>query len=1820
MIKPGLICKTFLLVTFLIVTLAGKGQADGDYRTRATGNWNSNLTWQVRSGGAWVNCSAGDYPGAAAGAGTVTIVGGRTVSVTADIPNPIGNLAFTGETVSNIVQFSGEYVLDISGAISINPPTGVGALRINGIYVNSGSVSCSSLTSSNSGHNNRDCRVLISDGTLTVNGNISMGDNVNRNDITFSGSGTLNVTGNLTTGQLTGSDNSVINVGGSFTPTAFTAGTSTVNYYGTNQNIGAHAYYNLYTSNSGIKTLPNVDVVVNGDLNIANSTLAFTTTLARALSVSGNLSGNGTIDMSSGNRTHTLNLGGASNTIGTLTTGTAASTINYNRAGDQAVFASQNYRNLTISGGGDKTLQGNVTLNSGLTMTLGNIITGSYDLILSDNLSASLSYSAGTIIGRLIRGINTTGTDYLFPVGTESGYNPLKIRFTNLTSGRLAVEFKPEDIGVSGLPLDDGGTGIYDRQTTGYWTMTAMNSLASTNYTVNLNYAGFSDVDALARIMKRTNGGALTLDGTHGTVVSPEITRTGMNGISTVTTDLSIGKPHPRFTTQPTDFTGCNASFTVAVSGREPLTYRWQEDSGSGFADISDGGIYSGATTANLSISGAYGTMNGYLYRCIATDPLGYTATSNSATLNISLPEVTLGYIYSMDVILNAASGSEDLTDFPALISFTNSSLSTTANGGHVYNSSGYDIIFTDEDSNKLDHQLEYYDPATGEYVAWVRIPVLSHTSSTTIRMLYGNPVVSANPSVKTVWKSSYKGVWHLNGTDYTDATVNSNNGTNSNTTNVTGKIAGARGFNGTNSYIQVTTNGLVPNNNNQTISIWAYYTAAPSGNRNLISFQNAGASSAIQLGFRGGNAVAWKWGGEILANAGPSPSINNWHYYVYTYDGTTSRYYIDGVLMNSSSVAPQTAMPTEGNIGRYNNGEYLAANLDEPRFSMSPKSSGWILTEYNNQNNPAGFITLGPEELNSELLSAGECQAIYVLDSGWPLGGTYSGTGVSGTNFNPSEAGPGPHTITYIYTDALGCSNSAIKNITVTPVPSPPSATDVDCCVTNIADLVASGTNLIWYSDEALTTVAGTGSPFATGITVAGTYTYYVTQTINGCESPATVVSLIVYSSINISSHPEALTICNGNNAVFEVEATGYNLSYQWQEDGVNISDGGIYSGTTTSSLTLTNPGTATNGNTYRCVISGPCGTSPLPSNPATLIITLDNTWTGSLGTDWNEPGNWICGYIPVSTSIVNIPDVANKPVISTGADAYVNDLTVESGSSLTISGNTIFIAGSITGYSNIDALTGTIELNGSSAQVIGPDIFTGNTINNLVVNNASGVSLTGTLNISGILTVNAGTLASDGNLTLLSASSQTALINGSGSGEVTGNVTMQRYLPSAFGYKYFSSPFQAATVGEFGDDMDLTASFPNFYRYDENRLVGGNPASGWVKYTDASGILNPLEGYAVNFGAGSDPATTDVTGIVNNGPLSKTLYNNNNPYTLGFNLAGNPYPSPIDWNAPSGWTKINIDNALYFFSASTTDEYGGTYSTYINGVSSDGLATNIIPSMQGFFVHVSDGVFPVTATLGLDNSVRITDLTHSFVKSDQESPRPLLRVTSAFSDNPASADPLVIYFDDKATPEFDGMLDALKLMNTDFSSTNLYSVIPGGKKLSINALPVSADNDYIIPLGLRLYEEGYVTFRVSKAEELAPGTRISLTDLATGEEHDLRPGNEYRVNLASGEYHGRFVLNLISTPTGIDKDPESERFFSVYTSRGILRAEFNFEPGEKGRLMLHDLTGRVLRTWQVNDPGLMEFYPGLKDGFYLVTFYTSKRKESRRIVILNQ
>jgi hypothetical protein len=98
--------------------------------------------------------------------------------------------------------------------------------------------------------------------------------------------------------------------------------------------------------------------------------------------------------------------------------------------------------------------------------------------------------------------------------------------------------------------------------------------------------------------------------------------------------------PPPVITVDPTNFRICsNTSHTFTISATGGSTYQWQENSGAGWVNIIDGGIYSGALTQNLTLATIPDYYNGYQYRCVVGNG-SCTVTSNLATLSITTPPV----------------------------------------------------------------------------------------------------------------------------------------------------------------------------------------------------------------------------------------------------------------------------------------------------------------------------------------------------------------------------------------------------------------------------------------------------------------------------------------------------------------------------------------------------------------------------------------------------------------------------------------------------------------------------------------------------------------------------------------------------------------------------------------------------------------------------------------------------------------------------------------------------------------------------------------------------------------------------------------------------------------------------------------------------------------------------------------------------------------------------------------------------------------------------------------------------------------------------
>jgi hypothetical protein len=348
-------------------------------------------------------------------------------------------------------------------------------------------------------------------------------------------------------------------------------------------------------------------------------------------------------------------------------------------------------------------------------------------------------------------------------------------------------------------------------------------------------------------------------------------------------------------------------------------------------------------------------------------------------TLELLSQSAVCSYKYRKRISFNPAqvSGSTDLANFPALISITSDNdLRTVANLGHVENASGFDIIFTSDDGvTKLDHQLEKYTASTGELVAWVRVPVLSTTYSTTIYMYYGNTAIGSNQSVTGTWNADYEGVWHLNNNVFTDGTSNSNNATNGGSTNLaSAKIAGGRTFPGTGTnYIQTPLNGMTSNNGS--ISFWGRVTtyAASTYFFGETTNQGGGYTNRIQLytGDASGNLYLGMGGNHTQQSNIQTMALNTWYHIALTWNATTGGngtywIYVNGVQQGTGAYSGYNAIHTFGDLGNDGNAgqrtEEITGDMDEVHANSTTLSSGWILTEYNNQNSPSTFYSVWAE------------------------------------------------------------------------------------------------------------------------------------------------------------------------------------------------------------------------------------------------------------------------------------------------------------------------------------------------------------------------------------------------------------------------------------------------------------------------------------------------------------------------------------------------------------------------------------------------------------------------------------------------------------------------------------------------------------------------------------------------------------------------------------------------------------------------------------------------------------------------------------------
>ena len=586
------------------------------------------------------------------------------------------------------------------------------------------------------------------------------------------------------------------------------------------------------------------------------------------------------------------------------------------------------------------------------------------------------------------------------------------------------------------------------------------------------------------------------------------------------------------------------------------------------------------------------------------------------------------------------------------------------------------------------------------------------------------------------------------------------------------------------------------------------------------------------------------------------------------------------------------------------------------------------------------------------------------------------------------------------------------------------------------------------------------------------------------------------------------------------------------------------------------TNPNTITYSGTSQTIIN-PNGTIP---GYSTLIIngvtpalasTIDISGDLTLNTTVAFTGN-TTRFRGITDQIINgtnAPTFNNLIINNSGQVSATNNVTINgtltfNTGKLNINNNTLTLAGGITNTVSEGLKSGgnaSLILNGSNARTISFDQSIPNTTNriNTLTNNSSGQTTTigNKLFITNAVIPTSGTINANGNLVLVSDNTKTARI-GQGTGSyITGNVTVQRYIPeSARRWRFVSSPLTNATIEDWRNEIFITGpgtgntigtinsngydatqnNAPGIYWYNET-LTTGDLNSGWTIPTNTSHVLAPGRGYRLfvrgdrsdinritNANLNQNAVTTDLTGTVNTGDITMpiTFTSSGNINNDGWNLIGNPYPSPFDWktfhesgrSGNSGTNYTNIEPTVWVL-----DPVENTYKFY-NTLSSEGtIADGILSQSQGFWVKATGA----GASITFKESFKVDDAPTQLFKSTQGGAFKIKLMRDALN-----ADELLIKYMNGSTTNFEAY-DVLKLSAPIIVSAWGNDSI----HLALSTRPLTTQNDTI-----KLYvsgSSGSYTMQFTNSDKIAIQDQVLLFDNYTNNVIDLKQNSNYTFNI---------------------------------------------------------------------------------------------------------
>jgi hypothetical protein len=527
--------------------------ANGDYRSKTSGNWSSTGTWQRYNGSSWVNASSSPN----SGNNNITIQSPHTVTVTADVTadqidvnsgatltvNSGKKLTLNNGTgfdlsVSGTIRNAGEVKINTGATMEVNSSgkyqhahtTAKGTLP-SATWDNGSTCEITGYTTSSDGPDNLDqsfsnfiwnCPLQLTEvklkGTLTtVNRNFEIKSTGLLGSLTINEKDgyVLDIGGDMTItgGNIKFNDKSnatpIINVdgdftisGGSFDMAGKSSTTMNMNVkgnwshsVGTLSASGSSSVVEVNFTKSGIQTFTTLLPLTSGsiDYNINNgSTLRMGTSIMLGRNFS--LNAGGTIEVGA-----LLGLIGNIQVTGTKTYSPDGSYI-YSGAATQnmGAAAALTVKNLTIDNGGTTTLASNLTVTGVLNLADGKINTGSNTIYITNNATNSLvgHSSSDYIIGNLNRAVSSSGS-YVFPMGSATKYQPMTMTlsgtsgFSNVT-GRFTESDPTDAHTVDAIYVN--GTYMQELLNHGYWTLTPNSPLTSGKFSLETVAQGHSNL------------------------------------------------------------------------------------------------------------------------------------------------------------------------------------------------------------------------------------------------------------------------------------------------------------------------------------------------------------------------------------------------------------------------------------------------------------------------------------------------------------------------------------------------------------------------------------------------------------------------------------------------------------------------------------------------------------------------------------------------------------------------------------------------------------------------------------------------------------------------------------------------------------------------------------------------------------------------------------------------------------------------------------------------------------------------------------------------------------------------------------------------------------------------------------------------------------------------------------------------------------------------------------------------------------------------------------------------------------------------------